>query len=317
MDRLHAEPRSDDPEVNAIGQLPRSEVEAILRDVDHPLHAAAVEHRRLLNLALRPMVDRVSRVLNGLMRSQAAAEMPRSMGIVGKYLAAAALPGVEAVRRELAAIAPVLNTLGQQIAADSMRSSRLAQRNAALMTKLVAMEPPPGISTARLGGSVRDPFGLTRPAPDPLVGLADLVAQTPRGPSVAARPAAANRHVPAGGTATAAGQAEMNRHLVAIKAGFNEQRADGRWSRASAVRMEIATWATLLVGVATMLGFGAPAEVEQNINVFVVEGQALDHLPSQTPTDDPPLPPPGCLDEPPFPVPSTVPECVPRSWCAH
>lgn len=317
MDRLHAEPRSDDPEVNAIGQLPRSEVEAILRDIDHPQHAAAVEHRRLLNLALRPMVDRVAQVLDGLMKSPAAAEMARSMGIVGKYLAAAA-PGVEAARRELPGVQAALYTLGRQIAADSMWSSRLAQRNAALMKKLAAMDPPSGSSTARLGGSVRDPFGLTLPAPDPLAGLAGLVAQAPRGPSIAARPAAAHRHVPAGGTATAAGQAETNRLLAAIVEFFDEQRADGSRSRASAGRMEIATWAALLVVVVDMLlGFRAPAEVEQDINVFVVEWQAPDHLPNQTPTDGPPLSPPGCLDEPTFPVESKVPECVPRSWCAH
>jgi hypothetical protein len=318
MDRLHAEPRSDDPEVNAIGRLPRSEVEAILRDVDHPLHAAAVEHRWLLNLALRPIVERVSEVVSGFMRSSpAAAEMTRSIGIALKHLAVAAqlnasvaLPGVEAVRRGLAAMTPVLDTLSQQVAADPMWSTRLAQRNAALTTKMAAMRPPPGISGARLGGSVRDPFGLTRPAPDSLAGLAGLVAQAPRGPS-AARPVAA------GGTA-AAGQAEMNRLLAAIVEFLDEQRADGPRNRASEVRMEFVAWAALLVAVVTMLmGVRAPAEVEPSINVFVVEWQALDHLSSQTPADGPSPLPAACLEEPPFPVPLKVPECVPRSWCAH
>ncbi|PUB29628.1 hypothetical protein C8K30_1022 [Promicromonospora sp. AC04] len=323
MDRLHAEPRSDDPEIIAIGEMPRSEVETILRDIDHPLHAAAVEHRRLLNLALRPMVERVSQALEGFMRLPAAADMKRSMGIIQKYAAGVVranvytvLSDVEAAGRELA---PGLDALGQRLAADLARSTSLAQRNAALTKKLAAMVPPPAIPTAQIGGPVRGPLGLTRSAPGSLAGLDGLVAQAPRGPDAAARPAAANRNMPAVGAATAAGQAEMNRHLAAIRADLGKQRADGSRSRASEVRMEIATWAALLVVLVDMLiGFRAPAEVEQSINVFVVEWQSPDYPANQAaPTDDLSSPPAGCLEGSPLPASSKAPECVPRSWCAH
>ncbi|MEU4360329.1 hypothetical protein [Promicromonospora sp. NPDC023987] len=321
MDRLHAEPRSDDPRVNAIGQLPRSEVEAILRDVDHPLHATAVEHRRLLDLALRPMVERVSQALEGFMGSPAAADMKRSMGIVLKYAAAVVganvytvLSDVEVAGRELA---PGLDMLCQRLAADLARSTSLAQRNAALAKKVAAMRPPPAIPSARIGGAPSECFGLTRPAPDLLAGSDSLVAQAPRGPDTAARPAAANRNVPAVGAATAAGQAEMNRHLAAIREVLDGQRADGSRGRASAVRVEVATWLALLVAAVSLwFAFRAPDEVEQSISVLV-EWQAPDRPPSRTPADDSPPPLGDCLDEPLFPVPSNVPECVPRSWCAH
>lgn len=320
MDMLHAEPRSEAPEVNAIGQLPRSEVEAILRDVDHPLHAAAVEHRRLLGLALRPMVERVSQVLDGFMRSPAAAEMTRSLSVAAKHLAvasglnaSAALPGMEAVRRGLAAMAPVFDTLSEQIAADS--TTRLAHRNAALTTKMAAMRPPPGISTARLGGSVRDPFGLTRSAPDPLVGLVDLIAQAPRGPNTAARPAVANRHAAADSTTAAAGQDETNRQLVATAGGApDDKRATGvDWAIVFALLAILFEVAGIWIGILQYR-----LAVEEAGRGACVEWQASEiRPPSQPPADDPLLPPAGRLDEPTSPVPLTAPGCGPRSRCAQ
>lgn len=47
------EPVSDDPAVNAIGQLSIREVQAIVEDEAHPDHEAAVEYQRLLGQELR------------------------------------------------------------------------------------------------------------------------------------------------------------------------------------------------------------------------------------------------------------------------
>lgn len=60
-EQLIAVPLSDDPTVNAIGELPLSEIETILANEDHPDHAAVVEFNRLLHRRLQPTINLIFR----------------------------------------------------------------------------------------------------------------------------------------------------------------------------------------------------------------------------------------------------------------